>query len=338
MEDALVSIVVPVYQVETYLDACVSSLLAQSYPHIEILLVDDGSTDRSPALCEAWAERDARVRVLHQRNGGLSAARNTGIEAARGDWLVLVDSDDRVAVDFVAQLLCAAQTAHADMAVCSFVYDYGETREPLHPVIREEQATFTGQELTQEYFSLRAVEFTVAWNKIYRRELFAGVRYPERRLHEDEFTTYRLIYRAKRVAWLSAPLYYYRQRPGSIMASYRAQNVADTMAFYAKYFRWCDDYAPELRPAVEHAALLGYLGLLERVHATPSLAAKLTTRGAMAAFRRLLRENVHGYLKNPYTSKKEQVKYLLWRAGLYLAIKRVWQWGKMHMIGNQDHA
>lgn len=212
----LISIIVPVYKVEPYLRECIDSILAQTYRDFELILVDDGSPDRCGAICDEYAAQDSRIRVVHQENGGLSAARNTGLEIAAGDYITFVDSDDVVHPEYLSFLFEILCKTGADISICRFLRYSGETpaAEPCEIAI---SAVMTGRESCYALYGDEAVVYTTAWGKLYRRKLFEGVRYPVGRIHEDEATTYKLLYQANKVAVLENELYLYRQNLDSIM-------------------------------------------------------------------------------------------------------------------------
>ena len=214
------SIIVPIYKVEKYLDECIQSILHQTFTDLELILVDDGSPDACPQMCDAIAEQDSRVRVIHQKNGGLSAARNTGIEAARGNWLGFVDSDDFVAPDFYEKLYNAAVNADADCAVCSvqLIHEDG-SRMDTPPQWKVYGGGYTGEDVLKTITWQNNVPYLVAWNKLYRREVFRTLRYPVGRINEDGFVFAELFDTIKKVACVEQPLYFYRRRTGSIMQS-----------------------------------------------------------------------------------------------------------------------
>lgn len=217
---ALVSIIVPIYKVEPYLKRCVESLRKQSYENIEIILVDDGSPDGCPVICDEYAKQDSRIRVIHQENGGLSAARNAGIEAARGEYLSFVDSDDYVAEDFIESLYELLQESGAVIAQCRFAYVHGEE---LSSEKNRNWTIYRGESLMEQLYAKEewATYFVVAWNKLYRREVFQEIRYPVGRIHEDEATTYQLFHIGKRLAFLDRALYgYFVENTGSITAKF----------------------------------------------------------------------------------------------------------------------
>ena len=214
IDRGLVSIVVPVHNVAEYVGDCLESLRTQTYRNIEVIVVDDGSSDDSGVICDAIGATDARLKVVHQVNAGLSAARNAGIEMAKGEWIAFVDSDDTVSPCFVEALL----TPGADISQCMFACDSDElvASPGLHCAAFK---VCTGREASLALQLDSTGAATVAWNKLYRASLFEGVRFPVGRQHEDEFLTYRLLWRAGSVAVFDAPLYFYRQRSGSIMDS-----------------------------------------------------------------------------------------------------------------------
>lgn len=213
-----ISIIIPVYKVELYLDKCISSIVNQTYTNLEIILVDDGSPDQCPQMCDAWAEKDARIRVIHKENGGLSDARNAGMAVATGEYIAFVDSDDWIDLHYTEYLYRAIQQAGADIAACDVreVYDEDIIRTVYLEPIKCELAT--SEEAISDVLHNRRFR-AVAWNKLYTRKILKDERFEMDRLHEDEFFSYRLYDKATRLVYVSLPLYNYRQRSGSIMAS-----------------------------------------------------------------------------------------------------------------------
>ena len=169
-EKPLLSIIVPVYDVERYLPKCIDSILAQTFTDFELILVEDGSPDGCPALCDAAAARDARIRVLHQKNGGLSAARNAGLDVARGEWIGFVDSDDYIAPEMYEALYQAVQSTGADLALCDYAAVDEAGAPCLPPYTGLAQRIFTGRELLKRATNTMAQP---AWNKLYRRQVIA---------------------------------------------------------------------------------------------------------------------------------------------------------------------
>ena len=231
------SIIVPIYKVEKYLDECIQSILGQTFTDLELILVDDGSPDACPQMCDAAAEQDSRVRVIHQKNGGLSAARNTGIDAARGNWLGFVDSDDFVAPDMYEKLYHAAVNANADCAMCSVqLIDEDGSRMDTLQHWKVYGGGYTGEDILKTITWQNNAPYLVAWNKLYRREVFRTLRYPVGRINEDVFVFAELFDTIKMVACVEQPLYFYRQRKDSIMQSKCALRNLDEMWSFVHCF------------------------------------------------------------------------------------------------------
>lgn len=215
MEQPLISVIVPVYKVEPYLDKCISSIVNQTYTNLEIILVDDGSSDNCPAMCDAWAEKDSRMRVIHKPNGGLSDARNAGITVATGELMAFVDSDDWIAPDMYEYLYqrlaqdgsdiaaCGVQMVWADGASCRMLTRDGNC------ILNQEEAM---QSIIEESWLKQPV-----WYKLYKTKLVGDILFPVGKYHEDVFWSYQAVGRAKKVSVSDHIGYYYLQRGGSIM-------------------------------------------------------------------------------------------------------------------------
>ncbi len=254
MNDPIISVIVPVYKVEQWLPACVDSLLAQEFLDFELLLVDDGSPDGCPDLCEAYAQKDERVRVIHRPNGGLSAARNSGIAAARGEYLAFVDADDTVAPGYLSKMLAAAQSSDADMVAAGFceMQQDGSVLQDAAQYLAQQPGTFGGRELFPCFFGPGAIYYTVAWNKLYKAKLWESLRYPEGILHEDDAVAHRLYAACQTVTCINECLYFYRQREGSICRSGVRPGSFDGIT---AHLDWCRFFAadPELEPLLPKA-------------------------------------------------------------------------------------
>lgn len=210
--DPLISVIVPIYGVEAYLNQCLDSLLNQTYKNLEIILVDDGSPDGCPAICDEYATKDPRVRVIHKENGGLSDARNAGIDVAQGEYIGFVDSDDWVMPDMYEYLLQGVLGYQSEISYCGFVNVHDTWADYPN---NQTDKVFTAETALNELFFDRLGNF--AWNKLYKAELWEGIRFPVGKNFEDIRTTYKLFERASRIAILKEPKYYYRIRQGSIM-------------------------------------------------------------------------------------------------------------------------
>lgn len=212
----MISVIVPVYNVEPYLRQCIDSILAQTYTDFELILVDDGSTDNCGAICDECAKHDDRIRVIHQENGGVSAARNTGIDAARGDYIAFVDSDDVVSSLYLRTLFRLIDENGADISVC-MTQNFQENVSPSES--SGKTCILSGREACLSIYHFSGILWVSACAKLYKSELFVGIRFPVGYIHEDQAIIPKLLYNAKRVAITQDKLYGYRQSRGSIMRS-----------------------------------------------------------------------------------------------------------------------
>ena len=186
----LVSVIVPIYKVEQYLTHCVNTIVNQSYSNLEIILVDDGSPDNCGKMCDEFASQDSRIKVIHKQNGGLSDARNAGIDVATGDYITFVDSDDYVMPNMIESLMKVIVNANADIVQCNYIRSKNDfIGEPQHESSQSDKFTVYFEDKMSAYLKDNKIN-TVVWGKIYKRSLFNEIRNPVGRLHEDVFTTY----------------------------------------------------------------------------------------------------------------------------------------------------
>lgn len=209
----LISVIVPVYKVEKYLDKCIQSIADQTYRNLEIILVDDGSPDRCGAMCDAWAAKDSRIKVIHKKNGGGAAARNAGLNIAAGDLIAFVDSDDYLAPCMLAHLH-ELMEEDADIAECDFLNVYDDNAEFDFSDAAVQR--YSVRDAMAEHIQDRIFR-QVVWNKLYRRHTMDGVRFPVGNKIDDEFFTYRVIGNARKLVRSAWKCYAYRQQPDSIM-------------------------------------------------------------------------------------------------------------------------
>lgn len=258
----LISVIIPVYKVEKYLNQCVASVAEQTYRHLEIILVDDGSPDRCGELCDALAQKDQRIRVVHKKNGGLSDARNAGLNVATGDYIAFVDSDDYIAPTMLEALLSALQQETADIAECNYVC-FEDSQEPKAPSISGECSSYATQQALALLLEERTFKYT-AWNKLYKKAVFSFLQFEVGKLHEDVFFTYQAFACCKRIAKLSAPLYYYRQRQGSIMGSAFSLRTLDSLEARVRQYRFIKANYSELSGKAQSQLLGNCLYLAQR--------------------------------------------------------------------------
>lgn len=219
MGNTQISIIVPIYKVEKYLKECVDSILSQTYRNFELILVDDGSPDGCPEMCDEYAKQDSRVVVIHKENGGLSDARNAGLDIAKGEYIGFVDSDDYISPIMYETLINRILTDQSDLAVCEYVrvYDSGEELKSNNLNQNTHNRCYTPNEFIADLFIHNSGAYVVAVNKLYHKNIFRKLRFPVGKQHEDEFIIHRIIAQCKNISYIEDGLYYYFQREGSIM-------------------------------------------------------------------------------------------------------------------------
>ena len=234
----LISIIVPIYNVATYLVRCIESLINQTYKNIEIILINDGSTDNSLDLCEKYKYIDKRIIVVDKENGGLSDARNVGLDVCKGDYVAFVDSDDYVEESYLEKLYEAIKMTDSDIAICSFslVNENGKLRK------KEKMPNYTcvdGRYILSKVLSKTGYKYVVAWNKLYKREIFENLRFPIGKYYEDEYINYRIFYEKKRIALVPLSLYNYVLRSGSItMSSVTSEKITMKIEMHRERIRF----------------------------------------------------------------------------------------------------
>lgn len=223
-----ISIIVPVYQVAPYLGACIDSILAQTFGDFELILVDDGSTDRSGRICDEYAEKDGRIRVLHTKNAGAAAARNTGLAHAQAEYIVFADGDDCLQSNLLARMYETIHGSGYDLVVCNFRYVYPDGREDVSTALPDME--LSGWEVLSHWKAGRNFGvWTVVWNKIYTKKTLEGLGFPEGKYFEDEVFSDLLYCRCQHVRVIPDVLYAYRVHSGSTMNTQKARNYLDLL-------------------------------------------------------------------------------------------------------------
>ncbi|RHU30631.1 glycosyltransferase family 2 protein [Parabacteroides sp. TM07-1AC] len=220
-----ITIIVPVYKVEKYIYRCINSVLAQTYSNWELILVDDGSPDKCPIICDNYAKADGRIRVIHKENGGLSSARNVGLEYLSGDYVTFLDSDDFIHSDTLQDTLLLAEKENADIVQFSFL----RGREDVFPSIKKETSV---RRFDNHSIFCSSVQKIIVWGKLYRSELWKGIRMPIGKVNEDDATTWKLYYRSSRILYVNTPYYYYYKNSESIMANQKKVLKLDFISAY----------------------------------------------------------------------------------------------------------
>ena len=240
-----ISVIVPIYQVEAYLEECIASIVAQTHRNLEIILVDDESPDNCGAICDSWVKKDSRIRVIHKENGGISDARNAGIEAATGDYIAFVDSDDWILPDMYEKLLAALLRENADICSCNILSCY-----PAHQIAWGSKAYTVGNSEKILSMLYQDTMYPVSiWNKLYRRSLWNDIRFPKGKICEDAFTTYLLADKAETIVLIPEVLYCYRIRENSIMTSAFSPKRMDEEEAWRCNYQFMQQYYPRLYKA-----------------------------------------------------------------------------------------
>ena len=244
-----ISVIVPAYNAEEFLRRCVDSITSQTYKDLEIILVDDGSTDNTPSICDEYAEKEERVKVIHQENGGLSAARNAGMEAATTDYYVFVDADDEILPTMIDTLWYVMQETGADISQCGLQPIFGiEDREGVHeskvfnPKEVGDIEVYEGNEKLLKIYDLKPWSWVcvVQWNKLFKKSIFDEIRFPQGAYHEDEYVIHRELAAADKFAYVKTPLYMYYKHDGGITAlktAKRKHDVIEAMLDRVKFFQ-----------------------------------------------------------------------------------------------------
>lgn len=296
----LVSIIVPVYNVEMYLTKCIESILKQSYKNIEVILVDDGSRDKSSALCDAFALRDSRIRVIHKENGGLSDARNAGMDLCSGSYIIFIDSDDYIDTNTIEELYKEIKNNNADIAICGHI---ASTEKKTSIKYDGEVIVGTGQEI----LGLLLKDFTwSAWGKLIKRKIINSQQFAVGMLYEDFEYVPKLLLHAKKAVFLKKPLYHYLIRDNGIMGNSKNNYSEDYMIIAEKNINLFKSSIPN---GEDREQLLCYLYI--RIFADVHKQYKASWRIKNIEFERNLDKTLDRHLKEIISNDYLPIKYKL---------------------------
>lgn len=249
----MISVVVPVYKVEEYLPVCVDSILKQTYTDFELILVDDGSPDQCGVICDRDAAQDSRIQVIHKKNGGLSDARNAGIEVAKGEYITFVDSDDYLHPDYLKDMLTVAVEHQAAIVQCNFTHEAALLGAANNE--QQEASLFTPAEALHDLLKMNIVQVN-AWAKLYRRDLFKTIRYPYGRINEDNLTTYKTIWEAESsIVCLNRYLYFYRVNLEGIMNGNFSAKRYEVLSFADEITQYLGHSAEDFKNEITYAEM-----------------------------------------------------------------------------------
>ena len=299
----LISIVIPIYNVEKYIKGCIESVINQTYKELEIILVDDGGTDRCPEICDEFAEKDNRIKVIHQENKGLSGARNTGIDSSKGKYIIFIDSDDTVESTLVEDLYNCLKKHNTDIAICGRNYVY-EDKTIICKVEKHIECVFEFEKAIIEMNRFELFDMS-AWAKIYKKELFEDLKFPEGKLSEDYFVMYKLFEKAKNVSYISKPLYNYMQRLNSIS---RNKNINhDFLEAAKKQMEDLEDKYPNLKQTLHTAYASACLTVLDFYIKNKVKCSKEKIK----EFKNIIIENIGFIKKNKNISISKKIQFYL---------------------------
>ena len=317
----LVSIVMPVYNVAAYLEKAVQSVLAQTYVNFELILVDDGSTDQSGAMCDEFAQQDRRIQVVHQANAGLSGARNRGIESATGSYLIFLDSDDYIAPNMLEVLVTQLEKEQADVSSCNIVNVYTNRQTPqfdqadFYQVM--DQTTFL-----ENYLIGQKVPGSMC-NKLLRRSVVADLRFIPGKTYEDAFYHLELIQRAKRYVVCGQALYYYYHRGDSLTTKPFSERAMDCVEVYTQFHQLITAQYPNLAKAADFRLAYAYFTAFDRLLVTPNYQARLE----YSVLKNYLQEHAIAIAGNDYFRTGRRIASLALkcsvRAYRYLLVKDI---------------
>lgn len=317
----LISVIVPIYKVETYIHTCIQSILNQTYKNLEIILIDDGSPDNCGKICDEYKLLDSRIKVIHKNNGGLSEARNYGINAASGDYLLFIDSDDYIETTMCEILLSNALKFNTDITICNFYYTHPNKKQLNHTSSNKSIQLLNNIEALQEYFLNYSVDLNVAWNKLYKRHLFIGknsIKFPVGKLYEDTYIMYKLFYISKKILRLNIPLYYYTQRDNSITSKVSKKNISDILNYIHEYYFFSEDKNSNIKYMIQLFALKQYTGCI-------SISIKHNILNEVISLfndmRPVILKHSNTIPTNPYITSKTKKYYYLLKLNLLITYK-----------------
>ncbi|MCI9435161.1 MAG: glycosyltransferase [Bacilli bacterium] len=306
-KNILVSVVVPIYNVEQYLQKCLNSICNQTYKNLEILLINDGAKDNSLEICNKNAKKDERIKVVSQKNGGLSKARNTGLKKATGEYICFIDADDFIDEHYIEYMLRNMLEYEADICACDFHY-INEDEETWSKNVIKNNQEFTNIEAICDILGEKQTTEVMAWNKLYKRSLFIenNIIFPVGKLHEDNFTTYKLYYFAKKITLINDKLYFYLQRNNSIMSqkfNTKRLEVLDVVNETREFFKNHNlKIESELIDCYELLIILNLINTMMRNNYVGNEKQELINK---------IRNNKKIYLRNKYIGSKNKLLVVL---------------------------
>ena len=319
MKSELISIIVPVYNLEEEISKCLLSLVLQKYDNFEAILIDDGSTDNSLKKCQDFAKKDQRFHVFHTKNKGLSNARNYGISKSHGKYLAFVDGDDFIDPNFLNELYKSLQKNNSDVSVIGYTEISGEDTETFIP----EAKTLSGRNATIKLLTKQENMEVLIWNKLFKKSLFRGIRFPAGKNHEDNYTTFQLLSKANKVSYIEKSAYNYVHRKNSIMGSEKTVERLKAKLYSAKeakkIFRKSEKDS-RLYFAAKYSELLAFLQFVDF-----SIKGEIPKRYFKKFRKKILKHRIEFY-NNPYIDfrRRTYIRLLSSTNGfLYIILRKI---------------
>jgi glycosyltransferase involved in cell wall biosynthesis len=246
--NSLISIIIPVFQVEKYLDKCLSSIINQTYKNLEIIIIDDGSTDNCPEICNKYQAEDSRIKVIHKNNEGLSRTRNIGLSLARGEFVSFVDSDDWIETNMYEVLITELKKSNVDIVVCSYQVEYEDKNNEKNKFESIEKRQYTSEEALKMIINSDGYIMSFVWNKLYRKSLLNDINFIDGKIHEDTLWTAKVIGKAKLIKCINYPFYHYLYRNESLSHNkqYLNQKFHDLIYMYEQRLEYIHKYYPTI--------------------------------------------------------------------------------------------
>lgn len=305
----LISVVVPIYNVEKYLRKCINSIINQTYSNLEIILVNDGSTDGSGEICNEYACKDGRILVINKRNGGLSDARNCGIEIAKGKYIVFIDSDDYIETDMIENLYRACIDNGAQIACCGKIIERGKK---INEVNCKENFCVSAEDAIKRMLLLRDIDVS-AWDKMYKMELFKDIRYPINKYYEDMGTTYKLLDKADKIVHINKPEYHYVIRLNSITTTFSIKHL-DMLSTSKEIHEYIVEKYPQLTEISKSFCYLQYFTILLELH---NVSNKKQYKEQYKVIKRQYNKEIADILANQYIPKYKKIMAILIFMNMY---------------------
>lgn len=305
-KNPLVSVLLPVYNTENYLKKCIESVLNQNYENIELIIIDDGSTDNSGKICDFYEIKDKRVRVLHKSNEGKSAALNIAIGMANGEYITFIDSDDWVDKNIYSELINALIKYDADIVNCGFYHEY---KNKSNEFKSSSLKIYDGNTLIENCYKDGYVNYAI-WSKLYKKEIFNSILFPSNCQYEDAYIYFLVLEKIKKCIVLPKALYHYRQRKGSITYNYFNEKQLELINVHKKNKKYIEEKYPILKSFINKDLLLAYKQILQSIVLSNLKYDELSFNVYLEA-KKYIRKNLKFIFFSKLFSFKEKMEFIL---------------------------